>query len=166
MGAIQFVAVLVRLFALWMAVEVILGFPAINIFFDQENGALARTLMLVLSAGGLVFCWLLWKFPNWVSHKIVPDAGKTDTSSLVAEDLLAIGLVLLGLWSVTSALPHLVRQIVLANSDEYSKFVFGADFNAYTAALAVKVLIGIWLLLGAKGLRRFLRWARTAGVKY
>ena len=165
MTALQMVAVLVRLFALWLAIRTVLEIPAIYSFLSSENDATFRLASLSVAIASLIFCVLLWKFPLWVSKRIVP-GDKEAGISISQNEFLSVGITLLGIWTVIEALPPLVRQFLFMHADENAGIVLGDDFYAYVYALGLKILIGIWLVVGAPGLRKVLSWLRTAGVRY
>lgn len=166
MTLVKLVAVIVRLFAIWLVVTTVLGLPSINAFLSHENDATFRAIVFATSIATLIFCIFLWKFPVWVSGKIVPASVGDGETSFAPNDFLSVGILLIGIWTVMDALPYLVRQIFLLVSEDNADVVFGNDFYGYVYALAFKVLMGIWLILGAPGFRSMLKWVRTAGVKY
>lgn len=165
MTAVQLVALLVRLFALWLAIRTVLEVPAIYNFLSDEKDATYRVVSLVAAFASLAFCVLLWKFPLWISKRIVP-GDKEAGISISQNEFLSIGITLIGIWTVIDALPPLVRQFLFINADENAGVVLGDDFYAYVYALVFKVIIGIWLFVGAPGIRKMLNWFRIAGVRY
>lgn len=166
MTVLQLGALLVRLFALWLAVKTVLEVPIILNFLSSEKDATFRLFSLAFTILSLGFCMWLWKHPLWVTQKIMPKSDEEGEQSISANDFLSAGILLIGIWTVFEALPPLVRQYIWANSDEYADMVLGIDFYSHIYALAFKVVIGIWLILGAPGFRKMLNWLRTVGVRY
>jgi hypothetical protein len=74
----------------------------------------------------------------------------------------SVGSTLLGLFVMTTALPALLRNLAVlfltrsgdidTGNLKYALFYYFAEF-----------VIGLWLILGAKGVKNLVVWARNAG---
>jgi hypothetical protein len=75
---------------------------------------------------------------------------------------LSVGCALIGLWVLTSALPALVRNLIVLylSRDTYDDV---PNVNIWRIYYLVEIAIGLWLILGAKGFRKLYWWAQTAG---
>jgi hypothetical protein len=161
MSPYQAVAVAVRLFAVWLAIYVLR--TVISFAFVRQSGvpgfgvAVAFVVLTALLVG------VLWFFPGSIARKLLsPENAKPETAAS-ADLWLAMGCALLGLWMLTSALPSLVLDTyALVYIDVTSD---DSELKRSVLYLLVQIAIALWLLLGAKGFRRFFWWARNAGYK-
>lgn len=162
--AVQLIAIMARLFVVWLVIEIILGVPAIYRFFESD--ATAQIITVLSSITVLGVCLVLWKYPLALSKKIVPQEAQQESAPISHNEFFSAGLVLMGLWMIGSTLPHVINQFIIAGMEEATEYVASHYFSAQSIALLARILIGIWLVFNAPGLRSMLKWARTAGVKY
>ena len=169
MTAAQIVGLGVRLFAIWLVVSVLRHLPGMWQF--NASGAAASdgstnvvvgvvaVLILALAAG-------LWFFPLTVASKLIPRSSKTDHLQLPVDQAQSVGFSLLGLWVLTNAVPDSFYWLFMTYqaSRPNSMLELRANEYLYMVTTAVEVILGIWLLFGARGLRGLMRWARTAGT--
>ncbi len=162
----QLVGLGVRLFAIWLVVYTVRSLPTLWLFGTGQDGsgvfvfAIAYLLLLIVSA------ILLWLFPLTVANKLLPGKVLDVRTALPLEELQCAAFCLLGLWLLTDAIPSLTYYFVLF-------YQFSKDYqilhNPQTASglmrSVVELIIGVWLLFGARGLLGLLRWARHAGKK-
>jgi hypothetical protein len=161
----QIVALGVRLFSIWVVLYLFGHTPGLWTFVKQGNSqdagaalVIAVVVILLLVAIGL------WLFPLAVARKLLPNPTLDQPTALPVEQLERAGFCLLGLWMLTEAVPGLVHQAALfVISDPQGPLVLDENAYPYVAHNTAELLIGVWLLLGARGLLGVLRWARTAG---
>jgi hypothetical protein len=97
------------------------------------------------------------------SQKATFLAGSGSHHSGAPPDMwLSVGCALIGLWVLTSALPALVRNLIVLylSRDTYDDV---PNVNIWRIYYLVEIAIGLWLILGAKGFRKLYWWAQTAG---
>lgn len=156
----QTVAVGVRLFAVWLLLDALdMGYFAL-----VELGKAASTSTLVLGFV-LTIVWVLagavlWIFAGAIAHKLLPrennNAG-SDPSGIAPATWLAVGCALIGVWVIVSSLPPLAQD--MANA--WPSVTLG-DSGIY---FIVRIVLGVWLILGARGLRIVMRWTQYAGIQ-
>jgi hypothetical protein len=161
MSPYQAVAVAVRLFAVWLGLDVLRSWASFA-FVRQSGvpGLGVAVAFLVLTAFLVI---VLWFFPRSIAGKLLsPDSKKPEPSA--SPDLwLAMGCALMGLWLLTHALPSLIFDAyaliyVDTTSDD-------ASFKRSVLYYVVQVVIALWLVFGAKGFRKLFWWLRHAGYK-
>ena len=128
----------------------------------------------LLSSGSMmllvVFSILLWIFADKISNHLVGEAPSgeifqdNDYDKLQGILFCFAGVLILGnaipiLFSNVVQLIFLGKEFALHNTDQYIPMVVNI------ISLLIKVLIGIWLLVGNKGIVRMVRRLQTAGVK-
>lgn len=147
----QSVAVGVRLFGVWLLLDTLnKGYFALVIAKSASTSMLAIPLLLTVTwaLAGVA----LWSFPQAIARKILPDSmGQIASSSsgIPPDTWLTTGCVLIGLWVLVSTLPSLVESVALGWSSVHF---------AGSVYFGLRVLLGVWLTLGAPGLRKVTRW--------
>lgn len=152
------VAILVRLFGLYMLFVAIRALPALaTVLSDSQEGAVALAASLV--ATGL-FAALLWFFPLTIARKLLPAASESPAgAALDAKTAWALAISAVGVWLVARALTDAVYWLVFyLRSREV-----GAELaqlppgdQAGMVATLVELLIGLFLTFGSSGLRGLL----------
>ncbi|HZR67622.1 MAG TPA: hypothetical protein VFB01_01070 [Burkholderiales bacterium] len=161
----QSVAVGVRLFAIFLLVYVIRGGPGLWLMNWREGDTAGMTTVVVIMVALLAVAALLWLFPLSVASSLVPRSALERSSGLPVEDLQRCGFLLLGLWVLASAVPGFVRYAFLyyLSSRPGAMVDLGVNIPAAFVGIVCELVIGVWLVFGAKGLVGLVRRARDAG---
>ena len=159
----QTIAVAVRLFAVWLALYV--GSTSLS-FFAQPGGSDTHVanwvLLLALGVAGAVIL-ALWLFPLTIARKLLTPPAAPPAAAASPDTWLLLGCVLIGLWTLSHALPALV-------ADGVASYFYGSDYIKSGPGLAriiyrlLELAFAAWLVLGASGIRRIFWWARNAGI--
>ncbi|MBX9629681.1 MAG: hypothetical protein K2X67_04090 [Burkholderiales bacterium] len=104
----QLVGIAVRLFALWLAIKSIGYWAAIPISLEANMIEGSTALSFVIGGIYLVSALLLWFFPLWIAHRLIPRTNFDNRLSANAFDLARVGCSILGLWLLSRALPAIV----------------------------------------------------------
>jgi len=109
---------------------------------------------------------LLWFFPLAVAKKLIPDLGANqERTPLDIYDIQAVAFSALGLWVLTSAVPDVFYWATYfhqANQAGMNRQLPPASV-ADIVSTAIHLVVGFWLLFGARGLAGLIRLARHAG---
>jgi hypothetical protein len=161
----QTIAVGVRVFALWIAFNLLMNAMGMLSSAKQLNEPSAKWFIGAVVLLTIVFALFLWFFSRTVARLLLPGPGAAPTESASPDTWFAIGCSLLGLWVLTGVIPSLARYLLVLFLTQRSG-PFAAE-GWHTAALrdVVEPGLGFWLLLGAKGIRQLVLWARTTGVQ-
>lgn len=163
----QIVGLGVRLFSIWLALYVLSVLPNMWSFAGRGLGDSAGAgivgLVLVLMAAAAL---LLWMFPLTVARKLIPRTALDQPTLLPFEQVQSVGFSLLGLWCLADAIPKVLWWCVTIyhSTRPEPRLVLEPANYASLAQTIAELVIGIWLLFGARGLLGILRWARTAGT--
>lgn len=154
----------VRLFAIWLIVYVLRQAPDLWILNRREAdvaGIIAASIVPVLL---LLIAAALWFFPLTVASKLIPRSSLAQSTSLPVEEPQRTGFLLLGLWVLAGAIPSLIRySFLLYHTFRPGAMVeLGLNLPAAMLYTCAELIIGIWLLFGARGLLGLLRLARRA----
>lgn len=166
----QFVALGVRLFAIWLAIDILDGIPGVYAMLENWSQPTSAGFVAAIAATAVVLALiatLLWRFPLAVASKLLSRQALDATVAIPAsEHIERAGFCLLGLWLLIQAAPRLVFDAVRLKLyfAPGSTLELRPEDYASVAAHCVELALAAWLLLGAKGLRGVLRWARTAGT--
>jgi hypothetical protein len=169
MTSAQIVGLGVRLFAIWLVVSMLRHVPGIWQFNLSGTAAGNNSTNVVIVAVTVIILALaagLWFFPLTVAGKLIPRSGKTDHLRVPLDEAESIGFSLLGLWVLASSVPDVFYWVFMTYQALRlnSMLELRANDYSYMVTTAVEVILGIWLLFGARGLRGLLRWARRAGT--
>ena len=156
----QAVALALRLFAIWLGIQVLRMVPW---FF--EPGAVQSSshayVAFLLALGALIIV-VLWRFPGSIAGKLVPAGDAQPRASTSADAWLAMGCMLIGLWTLTTTLPRLAYDTFALNSmprwEDHSQLHYWVVYNL------TELLISMWLILGGRGARKLFWWMQNAGT--
>jgi hypothetical protein len=128
-------------------------------------GAVFVVCMLVVQ---FLCAALLWLRPATIAAKLLPSTlsnrPQPPTSPLQWQTL---GVVCIGLWQLADTVPHLIYLLTLWRAATHSGVANAFDEARQASLLAafIRIGIGLWLALGAKGFSAMLFKVRTAGLK-
>ena len=162
MTPLQTAALGVRLFAIWLAVYCARWAPYL---FGEARASREFDLTVVIVLAALLSIaavLFLWFFPRSVARAILPagDPPQMQTSSS-PDAWLAIGCALVGLWVLSEAIPALVQAIWGYAYIQRGNLPVPDEWSARLVYALVEAAVGVWLVLGARGMRKVLRWARN-----
>lgn len=143
-----------------------------SMFRFQPGASVGEMLLLIAFVTPtillLFFSIWLWRNADWLAGKMLPGPEvSTEGSALNASDLQIVAFSVVGLILIVQALPQISSMVMeykyrteMAGRGQFPaggidrQLVFGG----------VKLLLGIGLLFGARGLAGILRTIRTAGT--
>ena len=161
----QVVAVGVRLFAIWLAIYALRVAPGflVQVRKYDDQFAIGLTIATVPIVLGVLI--VLWFFPRTIARRLLPGSPPPEPPVISPDAWFAVGCSLLGLWVLSDAIPALVKYFMFLYLDQRSGGATSlpAGWHAGAVSYVVHLLIGFWLLLGAKGVRKLVMWARYAG---
>ncbi len=159
----QVVAVGLRLIAiLWV-------FHSIGQFIgllssDDPDGWPLMGFFTVVQFG---LCALLWFFPASIATKLLPSAKDEVVSAGPPgpQDWLAVGTIGIGIWLLSGAIPDAFYWSIFVGMNPFGGFsTLDADGKAAVITTGFQNLLGVWLIVGGKGLAALLWKARTGGA--
>ena len=94
----HFIAVGIRLFAIWLVIRSARFFTSVPVLLDSMDRD-DRLLQFLLYGGvHLLIAVILWTFPMTFARKILPTASPAVAVNFSAKDLARVGCALFGLW--------------------------------------------------------------------
>ena len=157
----QIVAVALRLFAVWLGLQALTALPsffAVNGFHSPNLGWMTFTLGITA-----VVAFALWVFPRTIAGKLLPPSDPQPQPSATPDVWLAMGCTLLGLWTLITTVPRLVYDSFALSSMSY--YEDRSQLRQWVIYNLLRLAIAVWLLLGAKGVRKIFWWAQDVGVR-
>ena len=109
----HFVAVAIRLFAIWLALHAVQNFVITTGFLAEAppGAAAIRYTVTALYLGASIYLWL---FPLSLAKSLMPSTGADTKLALSAREALTVGCVILGLSVVVlRGLPALISYAVV-----------------------------------------------------
>lgn len=104
----QFVGLGVRLLAVWIAIR------TVGIFLANASAFRALDMADKAFNTGLLTAWwlsvalLLWLFPMWIAHKLIPRTRFENKLNIQPKEAARVGCCLLGLWFLTNHLGTMI----------------------------------------------------------
>lgn len=147
----QLLGTAVRLFSIWMGLSSIAYFVAIpGALSSNPLGENSVALSYAVGIGYLLVAILLWFFPMFVAHKLVPRTSHTNRLEFSGFQLARVGVGILGLWLLAKAIPTLswilFRSLLFVQT--------GSTISALTPELkleigvaAVELLIALFFIV-------------------
>jgi hypothetical protein len=145
----QLVGIAVRLFALWLAISSTRFLLAIPLSLEANHVESGTGASYFVGGVYLVVALILWFFPMWVAHRLVPHTRFENRLSPTSFDLARVGCSILGIWLLSRALPSVVWfmfRSYLADSSEPLFSSLNAEGKADFAVSVFEVLLSILLI--------------------
>ncbi len=169
MTAQQLFGTAIRLFAIWLALTSVAYFSTIpSVIAASSGGTVAPVIgAYVVGALFIMVAALLWFFPMFVAHKLIPKTNHTNTLNLSGAELARTGAGILGLWLVVKAVPTFAWVLFRA----FAFVGMGSAFSALTPELKiefsvslVELVMGVLFVVKADVLARIIRGATPAAT--
>ena len=164
MNAHQILSVAVRLIAIWLFLYALSNIT--GTYIQTSKLGAANALQPILWSLGLIvlICSLLWIFPSFIARKILPHISTPEEKTASFDDWFSLGCSLIGVWVLAKAIPALVSYWL---TNYLSKLTYGSVYledpnrSLLIAFNVLHIIFGIWLFMGARGLKKAFRWARN-----
>lgn len=158
----DYIAVAVRLLAIYVLFGILKSVPMAAQMISQQNGAMFAGLYVAILIAGAGTCVLLWKFPLTVARKLLPVMKEARSEEAVSGPVaLSVGITLIGLWFLVSALIDASYWVAVALAsrqvgDGDMPLVWDSGQIASMVAVAFQILVSTWLIFGNAGIRRLI----------
>ena len=111
---------------------------------------------------------LMWFFPLALANKLIPDIKTKDAPvPLDPGSIEVVAFSVMGLWVLTTAIPdifHWATYVYQVKNKHFGYFELTSENIGNIVSTVVELVIGFWLLFGARGLLGVIRRARHAGA--
>lgn len=160
----QVVGLGVRLFAIFLVVYTIrYGSSLLPMTRAPDNVSLlfiaSFTIPLLLAA------LLMWMFPLTVAGTILPKMKASGRSvPLRRDEIQVVAFSILGLWVLSTAVPDLFYWSTFVYLAKRINLSLTPSHIGNVVATVIELIIGFWLLFGARGLRGLVRVLRSSGT--
>jgi hypothetical protein len=152
----DFVAIAVRLFAIYLLLGVIKHVFGV---FSQNQGVTGVIPFALVLIVGLFICALLWYFPLIVARKLLPVMREPCSEQALDSSLaMSVGLTLIGVWIMGDGLMragYWLSLFVLIHGDTMY-FKWSHQQIASMIATVVQIAIAAWLIFGSSGIKRLI----------
>ena len=154
----QIVGLGIRLFAIWLAVtglQYIFRIPAALEAAHADEKAIGA---YIIAAAYAVVALLLWFFPMWTAHKLLPRTNFENSLNLQPLEAARVGCALIGLWFFAQGFLDAVWFLFRAFLSTGSQSAFeslGSSAKLDFAVTAVNLIFALVLILRAETFAAF-----------
>ena len=159
----QTIAVGVRLFAIWLAIYVARLLPSYYQEAAKANDSTFTAVIVVGTVLTVLFILLLWFFPKSVARGLLDTENVIPGGSPSPDMWLAVGCALIGIWLIVPAITSLIYELSVLYEAQRNPALDTTSFRISWIYYVAEIAFGVWLLLGARGVRKLFWWARGAG---
>lgn len=159
------IAVAVRLFAIFLFITLLRFFAGMMTLHQ-----VSPLLVWVVPVVGVAICALLWFFPLSIARKLLPVMREPRSEAGMDGSMaLSVGLTLLGVWLLATALPNATYWLslfVLSRQSSGYHLDWGPEQMASIATTIAELVLAVWLVFGSAGIRRLIlrfRYGRFEG---
>lgn len=169
MRALQIVGIGLRVLAILLFIGTLRGMaPFVSLY--TKNPSLESLIMIgvVVLISVLISVWV-WFFPLTIASKLVPCIPESEEDKPITQhEFQAIGFSLIGLWVLTQSIPDIFSWgfYVYAIMHSETAVEYSMEDFAGIVVTGVELVLGIFLLLGSKGLSGVIHKFRYAGSGY
>lgn len=153
----QIVGLGVRLVAIWLAITSVQYLASIPAALTSASLGDKTTPAYIIGAVYLTSAALLWLFPMWVAHKLIPRTRFQDIVTVQALEAARVGCGLIGLWLFANALPNLVWflfRLFLFTGNQAAFQSLATEAKLDIAVAAVNLLISLVIVFRATDIAR------------
>ena len=165
----QITAILARLASIFIIIRTVSYYPAMLSQHPQQAPDLKY--IVFVSSVSLVFigiALILWKFPLLIARKIVPEVQSEHSLAEIPFDQIQAGLLsVFGVALIVLNCSDLVYAYsYLAALTSAADHAHAPDpvIHALLYSAVLKLVLGLWLAFGSRGIVRFLNRLRQAGL--
>ena len=164
----DYVAVAARLFAVYIAFQVVLQLPVGAQTLSQDQDMVWAGLYVLALLVSLALCAFLWFFPLTIARKLLPVMKEPRSDQAINASVgLSLGLTLIGIWFLANGTIGAVYWLALIvrtkQHVEQLDFEWSPEQLASMASTVFEVAVGACLVLGSTGLRQLIHRLRYAG---
>lgn len=164
----EIVGLAVRMFAIYIAIST-LGNLGNLIAFSKMGATQEVTFGFLAPAVGipLVVAVLLWLFPLTIARKLLPKTTEETPgkSQVTLAEYQAVAFSVLGMWLLAEYIPTVFYWFGYARYlNSHPDVSLTLKEYGKVASTFGGIIIGLWLLFGARGIVGILRYARSAGT--
>ncbi len=160
----QIVGLAVRLFAIFLVVYTI-RYGSSLLPMTRPPNNVSFLLLAGFTVPLLLAALLLWIFPLTIAGTILPEI-KTSGSSVPLEvgEIQIVAFSILGLWVLSTAVPDIFYWSTFVYLAKGIEFSLTPEHIGNIVVTVIEIIIGVWLVFGAKGLRGLRRLVRISGT--
>jgi hypothetical protein len=158
----QALALAVRLFAVWYALVVARELVAFLVSWRPQYDPQTFALVIGASVFSAFILVVLWFFPRSIARGLLPVLSDAPAQPSSQEMWFTLGTSLIGIWIVASAIPAILRNLMVMYLFRSERMDM-SDLRSGLMYYAIELLVGLCLVFGAAGIRRFIWWARNVG---
>lgn len=160
-----------RILALWVFTQVVTSLATVVVgiggvwFTSSSNKAAAGTLIMTIftvvpSLVLLAIAFLLWKKADYIGSLMLPQSDEQIViCGFTSQEVLAVAFAAIGMDVLVYALPQFGRHLAFAfwESSRFADSWKNSDWQIRFWVYLFQIGIGVWLMLGMRGIARAVR---------
>ena len=154
------IAIASRLFAVFLLVTVARSFPSAMVVVGQGVDQISWVLAAIVLGSSLVVCAVLWFFPLTIARKLLPAMKEPRSESAMSGSVaLSVGLTLLGIWVLATAIPDAIywgTLLLLTRQMDVDYYQWGHEQVAGIVTTVTELVLAAWLIFGSSGIKRLI----------
>jgi hypothetical protein len=156
----DFVAVAVRLFAAYVLFWTLETFPNAMFLLSGADGKASAGLYIAILVFAGLLCAFLWFFPLSIARKLLPVMREPRSEQAISSPVaLSLGITLLGIWFFADALVSALYWLTLFIRSKQANGIpveWTSKQIASMVATLARLLLSVWFIFGATGIRRLI----------
>ncbi len=158
MKADQLIAIIIRLCVIYLFLNSILPLmvmlPSLWKSYMQDDAIVSSTFSVAVLS---LMLWAAWKFALSIARGIIPKSDEVALPlSMSVERLESLCFSVLGMWLCASNFAGFLRLMISMRPFNPQEIIFSMHALQYLVAFA----IGLWLLLGSRGILKVINKLR------
>ena len=148
----QLVGLGLRLLAIWLAINSFRYFVLIPTGLESLRVGESAAQSYFIASGYGVGAILLWLFPMWTAHQLLPRTKYENTINLQPWEIARVGCALIGLWLFSQGILDAVWflfRILLVRGSNSAIDSFGQDAKVDFVVLIANCILGAALIFRA-----------------
>ncbi len=156
----DFVVIAIRLFSIYLLLNLLRFIPAAFQLATQDQGMILLAISVFVLILALLVCLLLWFFPLTVARKLLPVLREPRSEQAMdSSAALSVGLTLIGVWVMSYSLGdagYWLTLLVRTQQIDAAQFEWSHEHFAGMVSTFVQLTIAVWLVFGSVGIRRLI----------
>ena len=155
----QIIGLSVRLFSIWLfifALQINGYLTALN----NQPGAEPVAIQYWLVGFVVVIAILLWRFPMFVAHKLIPKTQHENTLSLPAQEAVHVACVIFALWlflvKLLPAIAYYLPLLLVISRQHQSTLDYEQFHFLKIAPFVIEFIVAVFLTFKSRSISKFL----------
>ena len=167
----EFAATLFKVLSVYAVIEA-LSIIAEKFPYPYWTGNYGNKFLVAIEASAsgillILFGLIMWCLSDKIASSIFKSEDDTEVKSIIPSEIQIIAFSSVGLYLLCESIPHIAKVILFyyqirTNEMRIDTTALLVERNSLILYLIIKMIIGVWLLLGSQGIVNLIRKTRRA----